>query len=739
MANYNTLKTAIQEVIKTNGNEEITGQILQDSLLAMINSLGSQFQFTGVATPSTNPGTPDHNVAYIAGPGTYSNFNNTVVPDRCIGIFCYNGSWTTNTIQTTPLSVRSGTDGIIQLYDGDTPVFPKTKAEAVFFGNDTSDTLDARIDDINENINQLEQTTNNDFGVALISTQAVTGSIACPLVNGERYYLKFTSSAQLTITITLRSAAGSSGPVVQTITNNKTFDAGTHIIKFDCNVDNAKYLRMGDSWSNLSDVVVYGSFKEQASEELKEIYSDATTELEDFGTKIIFFSNGSVSGDVSHHAYKINNKNSFRKVRVNCSGDMATIAAIAFYNSTTIGSDSYMGEASIAKAAARNIYEADIPSGCECIAFVNANTYTSFKVELLLDSLAIQNELSDIENNVDPVDNLIPTEDVPIDPIRRDFSFIQIIDTWGYIGDSMMSGQQNCYDNQTDAYYNSEFHKWGNMLNRMFGITGTTYAQGGFTTAAWLTNETNGWPAAKQSPKNGYIIALGINDSAASYPVGDYTTDVDLSNYNNNASTFAGYYAGIIQRLKSISPRAKIFVLTLHKNWQAVGENDYRPYSAQIRGVASLFDNVFVVDIENYSPGFSGQWSNRYRLVYHLCAAGYQYISYLVGSYIDWLIRKNFGSFKDAGLLNSNYSSYKCYSISGTVTDGADHVAGALVSLIGDNGKFYAETDQNGNYIIRFIKTGSYTIYANKTGYSTNSENINVDSVITKNIIITHL
>lgn len=99
MANYATLKAAIQQVIKTNGNEEITGALLQQSLLAMVNSLGSGFQFIGVANTSTDPGTPDQNVFYIAGSGTYPNFNNAIVAAGYMGVFKYNGSWTIETLQ----------------------------------------------------------------------------------------------------------------------------------------------------------------------------------------------------------------------------------------------------------------------------------------------------------------------------------------------------------------------------------------------------------------------------------------------------------------------------------------------------------------------------------------------------------------------------------------------------------------------------------------------------------------
>lgn len=99
MANYNTLKTAIADVVKTNGNNEITGALLQQVLFAIINSLGADYQFVGVANTSTAPGTPDQRVFYIAGPGTYPNFNNAEIRDGYIGIFSYADSWSLQTFK----------------------------------------------------------------------------------------------------------------------------------------------------------------------------------------------------------------------------------------------------------------------------------------------------------------------------------------------------------------------------------------------------------------------------------------------------------------------------------------------------------------------------------------------------------------------------------------------------------------------------------------------------------------
>lgn len=95
MANYTDLKAAIRQVIKANDNQEITGQIMQDVLLSMINSIDSGALFAGIAVPTTNPGTPDCNVFYLAGQaGTYVNFGQITVPENSIYIISnQTGSW----------------------------------------------------------------------------------------------------------------------------------------------------------------------------------------------------------------------------------------------------------------------------------------------------------------------------------------------------------------------------------------------------------------------------------------------------------------------------------------------------------------------------------------------------------------------------------------------------------------------------------------------------------------------
>lgn len=96
MANWIKLKKAIADVIKTNGNEEITGAIMQQTLISIVDNLGSNAQFGGVAVPSTVPADTDGSVFYLASTqGTYPNFNNIEVDASEMAVFAKNtaGTW----------------------------------------------------------------------------------------------------------------------------------------------------------------------------------------------------------------------------------------------------------------------------------------------------------------------------------------------------------------------------------------------------------------------------------------------------------------------------------------------------------------------------------------------------------------------------------------------------------------------------------------------------------------------
>ena len=72
-----------------------TGQQI-DALLDAANELKTNgYIYKGVATPSTNPGTPTERVAYLASePGTYTNFGGIVIASGLYSLTYASGTWT---------------------------------------------------------------------------------------------------------------------------------------------------------------------------------------------------------------------------------------------------------------------------------------------------------------------------------------------------------------------------------------------------------------------------------------------------------------------------------------------------------------------------------------------------------------------------------------------------------------------------------------------------------------------
>jgi hypothetical protein len=97
MGNYEQLKASIAAVIKANGMQKITGDVLQATLLSLVSNIGDNATFAGIATPDTNPRTPDQNIFYLAvQPGVYSNFGDVELTGQALIFTNKNGIWVKN-------------------------------------------------------------------------------------------------------------------------------------------------------------------------------------------------------------------------------------------------------------------------------------------------------------------------------------------------------------------------------------------------------------------------------------------------------------------------------------------------------------------------------------------------------------------------------------------------------------------------------------------------------------------
>lgn len=93
MANeYSNLKEAIKQVIKQNGNQEITGQLLQSTLLNIVETIGSSnVIFKGVINPASTPEASETPVFYIneisRNTQTFGNFGGLKTEKNELAIF----------------------------------------------------------------------------------------------------------------------------------------------------------------------------------------------------------------------------------------------------------------------------------------------------------------------------------------------------------------------------------------------------------------------------------------------------------------------------------------------------------------------------------------------------------------------------------------------------------------------------------------------------------------------------
>lgn len=129
---YDQIKESIKAVIKENGNYEITGNVLQAVLLSMVDTLGPEYQFLGIATKSTVPVVVEGNSFYITTEvGTYTNFKNsgnTAITVNQLGILTSTNGTAWN---FTPIfiGVSKGGGEVFNDYDNNTAVGNNSHAE----------------------------------------------------------------------------------------------------------------------------------------------------------------------------------------------------------------------------------------------------------------------------------------------------------------------------------------------------------------------------------------------------------------------------------------------------------------------------------------------------------------------------------------------------------------------------------------------------------------------------------
>ena len=227
------------------------------------------------------------------------------------------------------------------------------------------------------------------------------------------------------------------------------------------------------------------------------------------------------------------------------------------------------------------------------------------------------------------------------------------------IGDSLSSGEFESYMNGKKGYHDSYDYSWGQFLARDAGCTVLNCSKGGMTAEKYDQFASEKGYYNDEYKANAYIIALGVNDVSRSleglYEIGN-ANEIDPEDYNNNKSDAIGYYARIISKYKKLQPKAKFFLVTPPKN----GKSDeraqlYDKLSNELRKLATVFDNCYVIDLREYAPVYDQNFKDLFYLGGHLNPMGYRLTAIMIESYIDYIIRNNFEDFKQIGFVGTPY------------------------------------------------------------------------------------
>ena len=176
MANYSNINQIIDNNIYANGNEEITGPILNNVLKEMVSVLGAGYQYMGACGVATDPGTPDARVFYLAvEAGTYTNFGGTAVTEPTI--LYYDSAWHAQSLNGDFAAVVRVTDIVNNLSSTST-----TKVLSAAQGKLIGDTLNNIVGAITEGYafmglaatNAAAPTVVNDYNLAYLATEAGT-------------------------------------------------------------------------------------------------------------------------------------------------------------------------------------------------------------------------------------------------------------------------------------------------------------------------------------------------------------------------------------------------------------------------------------------------------------------------------------------------------------------------------------------------------------------------------------
>ena len=627
MANYANLEGTITTYIKTNGVQGITGQILQNVLKTMVESLGETYQFAGMATTSTNPNNPDENLIYLASAaGTYTNFkdssnNALVVNSGEVALLV--GSGTTWAKQSTGIATAAELSQLGQKVD-----------ELAFQSNPTED----------------RSYINSSGAITGGASYKRTDYLPISMFAGVLYVVKLTSGASGRY-----FALYDSNKDVVFVANAPTGDFETiDITEVAESYPTAVYCILS---CNLNTAPGNAYFLTQTESDIQDIEDDITN-LEG---RVSDVEDGLSANEALIDVTKIwanGNPAVFRFNERYALGTGTLITGGSYYTTPFFELASLSGlklSYTLASGASANgitlfnsskAYVANVQSVENVSIKSLITTYPTAKYIRIsctsanLSTFKVYQSNEALDERLAVVEQAVSLGEIPTQKAAKIFRRV------GCIGDSYTAGYIQLV---TPPLPNNTYPLWSwpHYMKQLTGEVWENWGKGGSTAKGWVEGAANlNLVQAEGNECQAYIIGLGINDKNSSNPY--YTPVGVIGDIGTDNDTYYAYYYKLVKAVVAVNPDAKIFCNTCPKSKT---DSDYLPYNQAVRDIVDYCHdtenlNVYLCDLAddkyNNSQIFANEIFTRELINGHYTPIGYEFMAECMMYVISDVVNENY-------------------------------------------------------------------------------------------------
>lgn len=246
----------------------------------------------------------------------------------------------------------------------------------------------------------------------------------------------------------------------------------------------------------------------------------------------------------------------------------------------------------------------------------------------------------------------------PIRHIKTDGGYVSIFRKVGFIGDSLSSGEHESFDGKEKGYWDYMEYSWGQFMARKCGFQALNFSRGGLTAKEFFDYIKINNPYCEENKCQCYVIALGVNDVHHLddvYKDGGFGSikDVDWENEDNNKISYIGQYVRIIQKLRKLEPKCRIFVVSTPKEKPEtqLKKKYYSAISSFLNELPKYFEFLYVVDLRKHAPIYDRKFNKTFFCGGHMTAAGYKFTADMIATYMDYFIQKYPADFKQVAFI----------------------------------------------------------------------------------------